>query len=348
MAEASSTSTESPQAPAPKTIEFDSHGDLFVVVGPAPSQTLLVDSRALCRSSTYFSKMLRGGFAESRPESGDWTVNFPEDKVRPFIFLMDMVHAAYERTPLNLVVDDLYDPCVLTNKYDFGRVLRPMAPPWSQNLANSMPANSSDLFGEMLFICWELGRVTDVTDMAIKLARGCSVDEKGDLIDPESKPLKDSEPFMLIPFMDGIVQYRANLLRIYRTKCKEIGKKFFDKQLHGQCHRNYYNRDCNGPNHDDTMLGKLIRKTHELGVTFLFIDPPDEHEISVLNSLDNLDASLSEIQAALGASNNCDFQISGTLQMIKTLCDTLSSPISFRHKGIMRNQATKISMQATI
>ncbi|KAK7430834.1 hypothetical protein QQZ08_002623 [Neonectria magnoliae] len=119
------------------TLEVDPAGDLYLIVGNDPPQEMLVDSRALCRSSRVFRKMLGSNFSEAKPDGGRWQVKLPEDSPKALALLMNIVHSSYDRVPMKLEIDDLFDMCVLVDKYDMERALWPVASAWIQPYSSS-------------------------------------------------------------------------------------------------------------------------------------------------------------------------------------------------------------------
>jgi hypothetical protein len=122
----SNTPTKPGPAQQREPLTFDQDGDLKLTVGTNPSQEMLVDSHVLCRTSPVFRKMLRGPFAERKPEQGNWNIKLPEDDNETFAVLMDLAHGLYMRVECTITTAKLYKLCVLSNKYDMISVLRPM------------------------------------------------------------------------------------------------------------------------------------------------------------------------------------------------------------------------------
>lgn len=193
----SDTPTEAGPVQQEESLTFDKDGDLKLKVGTNPSQEMLVDSRVLCRVSPVFRKMLRGPFAERKPEQGNWMIKLPEDRNDTFAVLMDLAHGLYIRVKRTIAINDLYKLCVLTNKYDMVSVLRPMENHWYQSISGRMGILQcqTKYHREAMFILFELGYGADVSRMASALARSCPTDINGDFIDTNGVPLRNHEPF---------------------------------------------------------------------------------------------------------------------------------------------------------
>ncbi|KAF4971073.1 hypothetical protein FSARC_2021 [Fusarium sarcochroum] len=146
--------------------------------------------------------MLRGQFAERKPEDGEWKVTLPEDKNTAFAVLMDMAHGLYLRTREIISYDELYDICVLTNKYDMACVLRPMASRWFRDLIKEVTKDHrTEAYRKMMFVAWELGYKKDLENMVMTIARHYPVNKEGDLVDDDDKPLNTSQLFDLFPIL---------------------------------------------------------------------------------------------------------------------------------------------------
>ncbi|KAM0343306.1 hypothetical protein ACHAPU_008627 [Fusarium lateritium] len=186
---------------APEFISFEETGDLWLMVGTGQqSATLLVDSHALCRTSKVFRSMLRSGFMESKPQDQDhWEVKLPEDKAQPFIIILGIIHNEFERTPVEIGLEDLYHLCILTNKYDMTKVLRPMVASWQKCLKDD--SEGIEHCSKKLFVAWELGCRETVEETLLKIAIYCSINSDGDLVYEESLLLEKFEAFELLPLI---------------------------------------------------------------------------------------------------------------------------------------------------
>ncbi|KAF4998836.1 hypothetical protein FGRMN_2891 [Fusarium graminum] len=213
---------------APEFISFGETGDLWLIVGSGQqSSTFLVDSHALCRTSRVFRSMLRNGFMESKPQGQDhWEVKLPEDKALPFIILMDIIHNEFERTPVEINVQDLYHICTLTNKYDMTKVLRPMAGSWQKRLKDDRSGVCVKHWSKRLFAAWELGCWETVEEMFFKIAACCSVNEDVDLVYAESSLLEELKALELLPLIDLVAEQRSRILGVFKARCKIAPQEF--------------------------------------------------------------------------------------------------------------------------
>lgn len=190
--------------PSLLTIRFDEDGDLTFVVGTKPTQDMLVDSRAVCRASLVFKRMLTGNFAEAKPTFGEWRVRLPEDNADGFAIAMGLAHAQHAHIPPNLSSKALKDVLVVTNKYDMTKILGQMAKTWAKKGSMEVEAvNSVNGWGDILFISWELGSSKVFITASRTLARVCDIDQNGDLVNANGKLLKD-RPHILLPNILGL------------------------------------------------------------------------------------------------------------------------------------------------
>lgn len=161
-------------------MSIDDHGDLWLYVGTAkciePTEpdhrhqsmtASRVCSKSLSRACPVLSKLLNGGFTESRrpdPSSGEeWAVKLPDDDPKPMEVLLNIAHCRFDlvseiRAHDTSTIGDLYDIAVVTDKYDCTALIRPWAQKWS--LFNNMVGEqiTSDLY-RLAWISWELGDI---------------------------------------------------------------------------------------------------------------------------------------------------------------------------------------------
>jgi hypothetical protein len=73
--------------------------------------------------------MLSRRFAESKPLNTDteWVVALPEDKLKPMLVVLNIIHSRFSLVPEKLTVLELYHILVLTEKYDIIEITRPWA-----------------------------------------------------------------------------------------------------------------------------------------------------------------------------------------------------------------------------
>ncbi|KAI1501418.1 hypothetical protein F5X99DRAFT_382411 [Biscogniauxia marginata] len=157
----------------PTHIYIDPDGDLHLEVGTKEAARLfVVCSRTMARSSAFWKTLLYGQFAESKkPQPGDdkteWVVKLPEDNPESMKMLLDIVHGRFEFVPGyedSISVPNLYDLCVLTDKYDMTHVMRPWARGWSKSV---QPISKwSIMCHEKLWTSWELGDKASFKEVA--------------------------------------------------------------------------------------------------------------------------------------------------------------------------------------
>lgn len=148
-----------PEEPAVTVLDAD--GDLLLKVGTTKCTamptfargphfhdvafTFRVCSRTLARASPVWKRMLFGGFAESKPNEGDWIVGLPDDSPEAMSTLLGILYAKFDGVPLLnhlITTKDLFNITVLTDKYDLTHILRPWAKVWLDCLG-TMPTTLS-------------------------------------------------------------------------------------------------------------------------------------------------------------------------------------------------------------
>lgn len=115
---------------------------------------------------------------------------------------MDIVDANFDHAPLDLKLLELYNICVLTNKYDMTKTLRPMATAWYQTLKiMCQRSKKMQAYSKNLFVAWELGCQGAVEEMLQDIAEKCHVGEFGSLLIDRNTRLINLETFRLVPLI---------------------------------------------------------------------------------------------------------------------------------------------------
>ncbi|KAF5570767.1 hypothetical protein FPHYL_955 [Fusarium phyllophilum] len=303
----------SPGASSPDTIVFDDNGDLWLTVGSASSSKVLhVDSNALCRASKVFRAMLRGSFSDSKPANNlhRWEVRLPEDNPEAFVVLMDIVHANFDHAPLDLKPQELYNICVLTNKYDMTKTLRPMATAWYQRL-KSMCQRSKKMqaYSKNLFVAWELGCQGAVEEMLQDIAEKCHVDEFGSF-----------HNYLIMILSDPIAQHRVKMLQVFHAEGKEIAIKILAKRP--LC---WHTGPCSAVNLADGIPEKFIQATQDLGIDSFFMPLLNADQLGYRGSVSRLHRLFKEVEKLAFGEHH---------------------PHYCRHMEMLVDQACKIEMTA--
>lgn len=185
MSSASAASTASPatRTAHPALLVFDPDGDLQFEVGDETRKVSCdVDSKTVARASPVFERMLFGGFAESKPSTGDaWVVRLPEDDINAMAILFDIIHGRAHKVPKLLPkslaelagpsahcdfddaveTDVLYLVVVAADKYDIIHLLRPWAKYWLERIKGKKRWDrkrwENSWCAELLWAAWMLG-----------------------------------------------------------------------------------------------------------------------------------------------------------------------------------------------
>jgi len=169
-------------------LSFDDTGELMLEIGTTRATLCRVCPRALARVSPVFKTMLYGGFAESKPEEGDWVVRFPEDKITGFALMLDIIHGHVHKVPRvaedfdeyfesgearmysSLALDMVYHAARVADKYDLVHLLWPWAASWIELVAKSgsedfeIATNKGYWRGQLLWIAWIFGDMMLMND----------------------------------------------------------------------------------------------------------------------------------------------------------------------------------------
>lgn len=200
--ESSQLNTVNAIVPAPKltsnpveTITFDQDSDLSLLVGTNPHlHVMLIDSRALCRASPVFRKMLRGSFVERQPTNGEgWVVKLPEDKPKAIAALCDLCHGQTRRTLRDPSFPTIYDIVVAADKYDMIRCLRPVTRRWI-DLCYPLLHRSTSMgtMFKLLLVAEHLGDVDLMKKLMGGIANYVGLDPTGNLISGKRpRPVED-------------------------------------------------------------------------------------------------------------------------------------------------------------
>ncbi|KAI1495170.1 hypothetical protein F5X96DRAFT_675998 [Biscogniauxia mediterranea] len=179
---------------------IDPNGDLHLKVGTdETARIFVVCSKDMVRSSAFWWRLLYGGFAESkRPnpedEESDWIVELPDDNPESMEILLSIVHDQYEpylTSDSPISVSDLYELCVLTDKYGMTHVLRPWAKGWAKAMSPPVMWDiwhefnyKTDEYRRRLWIAWELGDTVSFVTMAKRLLVFCSPTPDPQILEP--------------------------------------------------------------------------------------------------------------------------------------------------------------------
>jgi hypothetical protein len=147
----SSSSKRKADEPAAAKYFSNTHGDLRLEIGDGPSrESVVVNSVVLQMHSPVFRVMLSGPFLEGiRPDHGDWVVRLPADDVAGMTILFDIIHANFDRVPIDVAGPQLRSVAIAADKYDMLAVLKPWIVRWSHFVEPNPDA--------YLQTCWLLG-----------------------------------------------------------------------------------------------------------------------------------------------------------------------------------------------
>lgn len=151
------------------TTEMDPRGDLLLrlVENDAEPVTFLTSSLTLARASPVFDRMLFGEFAEAKltdSEREDWTVELPDQRPVAMKLFLNIIHGHFQKVPLRISIDELFNLTVLTNYFDATKSLAPWADRWMAFIdINDVKSHEGGLMAKFLWIAWEFGGTDDFT-----------------------------------------------------------------------------------------------------------------------------------------------------------------------------------------
>ena len=117
---------------------------------------MTVSSKHLTLSSRVFAAMLANNFREGRTlnATGSATISLPEDKVVPFIILMNIIHAKNRKVPKKVTVPLLASLAIIVDKYEFHDSVAPFADSWVKDLEKDIPESVSRYTFYWMAIAW--------------------------------------------------------------------------------------------------------------------------------------------------------------------------------------------------
>lgn len=125
-----------------KILSFDDTGEL-ILENRTPKTSCRVCPKTLARVSPFFKAMLYAGFAESKPQHGDWVVRLPEDKITGCSIILNIIHGHADKVPVwssdfaqylepgktndSPPLNMIYETAWIADKYNLVHLL----PPWA-------------------------------------------------------------------------------------------------------------------------------------------------------------------------------------------------------------------------
>jgi len=128
--------------------------------------------------------MLFGGYQESKPTVGEWTVTLLEDDPAALEVLLRIIHSKWTRDVV--VVSDLeslYHLMIAINKYDLSEICRPWVQAWVSQARQFAKAESPPGWHHIMwaYISWETGDEQDFRRQVEAICMSATVNEKDKL-----------------------------------------------------------------------------------------------------------------------------------------------------------------------
>lgn len=354
----------SPTPPPRPTLTFDLEGDLHLFVGDGPAQQeMIVDSRALCRTSTVFRAMLKGPYIEGKPDQRQWKVTLPDDDPDAFAVLLDMTHGLYERTPAKPSINLLYDIAVTTNKYDMIRTLRPMAARWLKECYSELRSLPIDNLSQSLFIAWEFGerdlfqKLTEsiAESMAFTPSQGKYTDDKAQEIELleaiQSLGIMGKAPFYFqhrVPstdlIQDTLKMHRDRKWEIIRTECHATIKALLTPSVAAVCESHLSTKAHPRADCQERVLGRLLQSAHANNISPVFSlqcrNPTGMSMAQLMEKLEN-------VEKFIAGKASCNKIMHKTLLAIRVKSAVLPSLLSESQQKHLEAQAAKLALDVT-
>ncbi|KAG6001005.1 hypothetical protein E4U21_004783 [Claviceps maximensis] len=319
-----------------KTLDWvlDQDGDLILVVGIEPPRSMIVDSRVLCRSSSVFSRMLKGPFVESQSDSQAWEVKLPDDNPQALLIVMDIIHNLYKHTPAEPTLDTLCHILSLTNKYDMAKSLRPVAYTWLKHAKREMtkPLQGREAY---LFVAYELGDVQMFHQIALKIATECTVDREGQMlaVDGQSR-LNDQEFVKRIYILDAIQNYRLMHLAHIQSTCQRYLHSLATDVRGGLKKDRQSVQNCR-----NELIGHILRQARLRQIARVFL--PTVDDLGVGWRTNDIVKKIRLISARVPRKllTGCDYCGQNMADGIKEEHNPLAPPASSYHISYMLKQA---------
>lgn len=127
--------SEIPVGKVYKTVRFHRDGDMFVKVREDDGKIVFYEvvSSCLAAASPVWRKVIYGG-AQSRPETGHWTLNMLEDDHFALFVIFKIVHYHYYDMPKRPDVSRFYKIALVAEKYDCTHLFVPYMKEWIGDL----------------------------------------------------------------------------------------------------------------------------------------------------------------------------------------------------------------------
>ncbi|KAL1839666.1 hypothetical protein VTJ49DRAFT_1276 [Mycothermus thermophilus] len=150
-------------------IVIDPDGDLIL---RTPEACFKVCSAALRRASPVFKTMLFGPWRESKPATGDWIVDLPEETKFVLNSVLPIIHAVPVLVKPFVDIDPFIDVLMFADKYDMKEILQP----WITNAVRDdscrwnyshVVKSRGERFIKFMQVAWDYG-LENVIDFALR------------------------------------------------------------------------------------------------------------------------------------------------------------------------------------
>ena len=170
-----------------RTIHIDPAGDLDIVVGlEDEAKTFHVSSKVMCLTSTAWNAMLSHGFKETN--LGADPVTFPEDDTYAFFIILLASHLKFHLLPSSIGFRQLFEVCVLGDKYDCIHVLRPWLAGWTSPWTDHV---THEGYEKWAFVSWAVGDEGNFKSITEQLLLKCKTNDSKQCLNSSGAVLDD-------------------------------------------------------------------------------------------------------------------------------------------------------------
>jgi hypothetical protein len=169
-----------------KTIIVAEGGDLEIEidgVGEGPKTKILVSSRRLAETSSYFETWLFGNpTTEPKPEEGPWVkpLRVVGVKVQPLIELLNIAHGNFSKVNKHPTLHQLLEILCVTQALGLLHLVNLISNQWSKQAVSDLPNPwPSSTYRYLLPISYELGDKEVFDKVTSQCLRFWGVDESG-------------------------------------------------------------------------------------------------------------------------------------------------------------------------
>ncbi|KAL2758886.1 hypothetical protein ACRALDRAFT_1075269 [Sodiomyces alcalophilus JCM 7366] len=212
------------------TIFLDELGDLRLRCGAelkdVQVQDFVVCSRTLARASPVLRVMAHGPFAESKinhdvhTKDHEWVIDLPEDKPRPFLDILNIIHGRFKLVLQKPTLSQLYDILTVTRKYDMAAVIKPWSDAWFKDVDLSHHVTDPRL----LLVAREVGATKRFRELRTQWIKDGRLNADGEIFlgDAKAPPLSSYKGLHPSDLANEICKNRNEVVRFILDSWNQV------------------------------------------------------------------------------------------------------------------------------